>query len=217
MANSALPSASIRILPSALESLAQLVSTKMSLTEVQATTSNFLRLQLVVVLHEAGHVLLVAGRRIGAGHREQRDLLAAEHLGRLGRLGGAVRPHGHECCIGQAVADLDRHNADPFRLGFADWLLKFMVVRVAATRAANLGACRRRSQAIVARSEVGYGTVQVASVAPASLTSVRVRVLPLSSRALPPRERSTSKRSRPVGAVGQALRQRHVESRPAPR
>jgi hypothetical protein len=47
---------------------------------------------------------------------------------------------------GRRVADLDRHSADPFRLGFADWLLKFILVRVAATQAANLGACRREAK-----------------------------------------------------------------------
>ena len=49
-------------------------------------------------------------------------------------------------------------------------------------------------------------------MAPASLTRVRVSVLPLSSCALPPRDRSTSKRSSAVGRVGQSLRQRHVDA-----
>src|SRR5262249_59859079 len=73
-----------------------------------------LLLELIVVLHEPRHVLLVAGGRIGTWDSEQCDFLASEHLARLHWLGGAVRSHGHERRIGELVADLDRHRGDPF-------------------------------------------------------------------------------------------------------
>ena len=63
-------------------------------------------LMRVDVLHDRGHVHLVAGAGEGARHREQRDLLALEDL-----VGGLPRRpfggHDAELGAGQAVADLD--------------------------------------------------------------------------------------------------------------
>ena len=66
----------------------------------------------VGVLDEAGHVILVAGRREGAGHREQYHLLALENVVTCLRR-RPVRRHGIEGCGGHAVADADRHDSLP--------------------------------------------------------------------------------------------------------
>src|SRR5262249_38598135 len=75
-----------------------------------------LRLDRVRILHEAGHVVAVAGRREGAGHSKQHDLLALEHL-----VGGLpARPFGRhpsELCLGKAIADLDGHGGSSLIAG----------------------------------------------------------------------------------------------------
>src|SRR5690606_35941205 len=62
----------------------------------------------VRILQEAGEVVLVAGRREGAGHREQHNGLAVEDLAGLA-IGRAVRRHHLEGCVRKLVAHLDAH------------------------------------------------------------------------------------------------------------
>jgi len=60
------------------------------------------------VVEEARDVQIIAGRREGAGHREQRDLLALEDI--VGGLPGrTLRRHDAKLGCGEAVADLDGH------------------------------------------------------------------------------------------------------------
>ena len=67
-----------------------------------------LGLDLVRLLHVAGQVVAVAGRREGAGDGDEHDLAALEDIVRgLGH--GPVRRHDAEGGLGQAVANLDWH------------------------------------------------------------------------------------------------------------
>ena len=77
-----------------------------------------------------------AGRREGAGDREQRDPLAAEELAAGGRL-GAVGGGDGQRNVGQAVADLDGHQMLSFASGeaadrLAVWRASSLARRAAA-------------------------------------------------------------------------------------
>ena len=112
---SALPSAMKRILPPAFWSRDQAPITNASFTDRHQISSTPLRLELVVVLDVARHVLGRAGGREGAGQAEDRDLLALHHVLDL----EGVRAHAAAVALdfdeflqrafGKLVTDLDRH------------------------------------------------------------------------------------------------------------
>src|SRR5688572_32968304 len=79
-----------------------------------------LLLQLVGVLQVARHVLGRAGRGVGAGQAEDRDLLALHRVGDVDVLGrhralraGIELGALHQLAVGNALADLDSHGGSP--------------------------------------------------------------------------------------------------------
>jgi hypothetical protein len=65
--------------------------------------------ELVGSRDKAGQVVAAAGRREGAGHAEQHDLLAGKKLGTRLRL-DAIGRHHLEGCFRQFVAHLDHYS-----------------------------------------------------------------------------------------------------------
>ncbi len=87
--------------------------TKASLTAVQAISSTPLALSSSAFSTKPGQVLGRAGRRKGAGHREQRHLLAREVFARLLTFSRTVGGRLDQRHVGQLVALGNRHCSIP--------------------------------------------------------------------------------------------------------
>src|SRR5579883_781537 len=67
-------------------------------------------LERLLIGEEAGQMVLMAGRREGAGQAEKDDLLAAEEIARRDRQRPVLADQA-ECGVGQTVADFDCHGS----------------------------------------------------------------------------------------------------------